>query len=45
MHGTLWEPLLTSLVELSPVAAHVGNIRSCKHCEVDHEKREANGAT
>lgn len=37
MHGTVWEPLLTSLVGICLVATHIGNIRSCKECEVHHE--------
>ena len=34
MHGTLWEPVLTSLVGVGLVATHLGNIRACRHCEV-----------
>jgi len=38
MHGTLWEPLLTTLIGIALVATHVGNIRGCKDCEINDEK-------
>ena len=38
MHGTLWEPVLTTLIGIALVATHVGNIRGCKDCEVHHDK-------
>lgn len=38
MHGTLWEPVLTTLIGIALVATHVGNIRGCKDCEVHDEK-------
>ncbi|MCG8393506.1 MAG: MerC domain-containing protein [Pseudomonadales bacterium] len=37
MHGTFWEPLLTSLVGICLMATHFANIRACKHCEVTRE--------
>ncbi|MGB1464925.1 MAG: MerC domain-containing protein [Alcanivorax nanhaiticus] len=33
MHGTLWEPVLTSLVGVCLVVTHLGNIRACRNCE------------
>lgn len=38
MHGSLWEPLLTTLIGVGLVVTHVGNIRGCKDCEVNHDK-------
>lgn len=38
MHGTLWEPVLTTLIGIALVATHVGNIRGCKDCEINDEK-------
>ncbi|WP_288367733.1 MerC domain-containing protein [uncultured Alcanivorax sp.] len=38
MHGTFWEPLLTVLIGLCLVGTHVGNIRGCNDCEINHEK-------
>jgi len=38
MHGTLWEPVLTSVVGLCLVATHVANIRACRHCEVNDDR-------
>ncbi|MEQ3723251.1 MerC domain-containing protein [Alcanivorax sp.] len=36
LHGSLWEPLLTSLVGICLVITHVANIRTCKDCDVSH---------
>ncbi|KZX68971.1 MULTISPECIES: MerC domain-containing protein [unclassified Alcanivorax] len=39
-HGTLWEPVLTTLVGICLVTAHIGNIRACKKCDCEGHHEE-----